>query len=98
MMEIFEGMSTPIDTLKKALVECQKKIGEMPDFDPLISIEKQLKYLIEIVEDSNLDRNRVSEIIIGIYAVREFESRDMEFAELLYDVDEVVDLIKANKI
>jgi Tsi6 len=87
-------MTKELQTLKAALNECKRKIRKDPDFQPLRSVEKQIQYLVDIEEDKNKDRSRLGEIIVGVYAAREFEDRDMEFAKLLYKVEEVVDLMR----
>jgi hypothetical protein len=63
-------------------------------FQPLLSIEKQIQYLIDLTENNTHDHSQLKDIIIDVYAAREFEDRDMEFANLLYKVEEVVDLLK----
>lgn len=80
--------------LHKALEECRKKLDEMPQFQPLLSIESQLLYLLGLVNKSNADMSRLDEIIVGVYAAKEFEDRDMDFANILYEVEEIVDLLK----
>lgn len=87
-------MREKIQTLKTALMECKARLKSSPGFQPLMSIEAQLEYLIDVAEGRNLDRSRLNEIIIGIYAAREFETRDMQFANLLYEVEEAVDVMK----
>jgi Tsi6 len=86
-----------LQILKTALAECEKKISQTPNFQPLLSIEKQIQYLIDLTENKTHDHSRLKDIMIGVYAVREFEDRDMEFANLLYEVEEVVDLLKKRR-
>lgn len=77
-----------------ALAECQRKLQSEPQFQPLLSIQAQLQYLIGIVEGVVKDRSRLNEIIVGIYAAREFETRDMAFANLLYEVQAIANSMK----
>ena len=87
-------MNSESKTLKTALAECRKRLVVEPEFQPLRSIETQLKYLIEITDGAKVDRSRLNEITIGRYAAREFETRDMSFANLLYQVEDIVSQLK----
>ncbi len=80
--------------IKKALVSCKNKLKESPTFQPLRSIEIQLQYLYDLANGKKIDSYRLNEIIIGVYAAKEVECRDMDFANLLYEVEEIVDLLK----
>lgn len=88
---------TPIATIDKALADSIKLLAEYPNFQPLESVIAQLQYLKGILNGEVEDRSRLKEIIIGIYAAREFEERDMDFANTLYDVEIIVDELKAGK-
>lgn len=88
---------TPIATIEKALADSIKLSAEYPNFQPLESVMVQLQYLKGVLDGDVEDRSRLKEIIIGIYAAREFEERDMEFANTLYDVEMIVDELKAGK-
>jgi hypothetical protein len=77
-----------------ALDECEKMLTLEPDFQPLQSIKMQLQYLLGILMGEIHDRSRLNEIIIGIYAAREFETRDMAFANVLYGIDKIVEEMK----
>lgn len=50
----------------------------------------QLEYLIELDQGARTDRERLSDIIIGVLAVREIEPLDHELADVLYQVVEEV--------
>ncbi len=91
-------MSKEIETLKTALGECRRLQAADPQFQPLRSIEAQLQYLIGIAERSITDRSRLNEIILGVYAAREFETRDMDFANRLYEVEEIVDWMREGRL
>jgi Tsi6 len=85
-------------TLKTALASCEAHLCTMPDFQPLHSVKAQLTYLIDLADGRSTDRSRLEEIIIGAYAAREFETRDMGFANLLYEVEEIVRAMKLGSI
>lgn len=89
---------TAIDTINKALAHSVKLSVDYPNFQPLESVKAQLEYLKSILNGDVDDRSRLKEIILGIYAAREFEVRDMEFANNLYDVELIVDQLKAGKL
>lgn len=71
--------------------------SEDTEWQPIISTREQLNYVLEGLNKNN-DRDRLKDIIIGIYAVREFETNHEDFANLLYEVVEIVSLMKKNKI
>ena len=90
-------MNMEIHTLIAALNRCRERLFSNPKFQPLLSIEAHLQYLIGILEGQISDRSRLEKIYIGIHAV-EFEERDITFANLLYEVEEIVDSMKAGKL
>lgn len=87
----------PIATIEKALADSINLSADYPNFQPLDSVIAQLQYLKGILDGDIEDRSRLKEIILGIYAAREFEERDMDFANTLYDVEMIVDELKAGK-
>jgi hypothetical protein len=89
---------TPIETINKALVDSVRLSVEYPNFQPLESVKAQLQYLKNILDGDLEDRSRLNEITIGIYAAREFEERDMTFANILYDVESIVDQLRSGKL
>ncbi|TDM06419.1 MAG: hypothetical protein C4K60_17835 [Ideonella sp. MAG2] len=62
------------------------------------SCKTQLEYLQELVDGRRQDAQRLYEIILGVYAAREFEALDMRFAEMLYAVEDVVKTLKAVRV
>lgn len=88
----------PEVVIEKAIEQGNRLTVDYPNFQPLESVKVQLAYLKGILDGSIKDRSRLNEIIIGIYAAKEFEERDMEFASTLYDVELVVDQLKAGKL
>jgi hypothetical protein len=75
---------------KKALEECRKRLKETPNLRPLISIEKQLEYLIDLEEGRRTDTELMANLNLGIVAVRELEPHDIKLANLIYDVTEAI--------
>ncbi len=67
------------------------------DWQPVVSTRMQLNYIKSVLENKN-DRNRLEEINIGLYAVREFEVVNDNFADMIYKVCNIVELMKRNKI
>ncbi|GAA6154524.1 immunity protein Tsi6 family protein [Pseudoteredinibacter isoporae] len=84
----------PEAVIQKAVVQSDRLAIDYPNFQPLESVKAQLAYVKGILDGSIEDRSRLNEII-GIYAAKEFEERDMEFANTLYDVELIVDRLKS---
>ena len=81
----------------KALDGCARFHEKFPNEKTIVSIIKQLQYLIELEDGICEDRKKLNDIIIGVLVVREIEVLDTSLAELLYQVDEVVDGMKNEK-
>ena len=73
----------------------KKMVGErLNDFPTSVifqSIDAQLDYLQKVADGSNNDRSQLKLITLGLYAVREFESTDQDFANELFKIQHVVD-------
>jgi hypothetical protein len=63
-------------------------VSKESEWQPIISVRNQLYYILEALKKEN-DRSRLSKINVGIYAVREFENVYDEFANMLYEVEEI---------
>jgi hypothetical protein len=74
---------TAIDTIQRALEIIRKRLIAAPTFDFFISTEIQLTYLLSLLTGEESDRSRLKNIIVGHFAVREFEESDPELAEAL---------------
>ena len=74
----------------KALRGCEEFRGKYPDDQAIVSIIKQLSYLIELEKGDRDDRDRLKDIIIGVLTVREIEALDGALADVLYEVAEEV--------
>lgn len=86
-----------IKLFKDALLAIEKLIQEYPDIQQFESVKNQLNYLLEIEENKRTDIQRLKDIIIGIITVREIEDRDMNVANLMYEVTEEVKKMKEEK-
>lgn len=74
----------PIEAIEKALAVTDSRIAAMPSFGIYHSIQAQLKYLLGVLKGTELDRGRLKQINFGVYAAKEFEDSDPEFAKALY--------------
>jgi hypothetical protein len=63
----------------------------------LLSIEKQLEYLIDLEEGRCSDRSLMANLNLGLLAARELEPDDMELANLIYQVTESAKSMKAKQ-
>ena len=86
-----------IKLFKDALLAIEKLIQDYPDIQQFESVKNQLNYLLEIEENKRTDIQRLKDIIIGIITVREIEDRDMNVANLMYEVTEEVKKMKEEK-
>jgi Tsi6 len=74
----------PIVDTAKAMCEQMRK--DLPKYELLNSIALQIDYVHGCLSDPQFDRSRLKEIIVGVYAVREFDASDPEFAKALHRV------------
>ncbi|MDN3409219.1 MULTISPECIES: immunity protein Tsi6 family protein [Pseudoalteromonas] len=72
-----------METIEEGISLTEKRLKNIPDFDIYKSILKQLHYLQMILNGSEPDRSKLEKIILGHFAVREFEESDLEFSEIL---------------
>lgn len=86
---------TRIEIFQRALDGCRKLGRQFPD-NPLIkSAQTQLQYLIDLEQGRRDDRGRLSDINIGLIAVREIEGVDDDLANWIYEcVCPVVDQMR----
>ncbi|MFV5501134.1 hypothetical protein VXP99_12655 [Acinetobacter towneri] len=61
-------------------------MGLYPDLIVLKSIYNQIEYLISFEKNMDIDKSRISEIIIGVQTVREIEPLDDIASEIFYRV------------
>lgn len=88
---------TAKEIIQKALDVSYKYYPADSIWQPIVSTRNQLNYLLEAVEHKN-DRSRLDEIILGIYAVREFEQAHDDFANVIYEVCEILNQLKKNRL
>jgi len=86
-----------IKLVEKAIKKSYDDFSKNSAWQPIISTRNQLNYILDTLKNKN-DASKLKEIIIGVYAAREFESDHEDFANLIYEVVEIVDLIKKGKI
>lgn len=72
-----------IKTIKDGISLTETRLRDIPDYDIYQSILKQLNYLLSVVDGSELDRSKLDKIMVGHFAVREFEESDPELAKAL---------------
>ena len=74
---------TAIETVEKALALAHVRLSAAPGFEIFASTVAQLEYLLSVLRGNEKDRSRLKNIIVGHFAVREFEESDPELAEAL---------------
>jgi Tsi6 len=80
---------TAIETVNNALFLARKRIDSAPTFQLFDSIVTQLEYVEKVLNGKEKDRSRMKNIIVGHYAVREFEDSDPELAAILIAVQAI---------
>lgn len=86
-----------IQKIEKALDKSFELFSQDSDWQPIISTRNQLDYLKNILEGKS-DRSKLDEINIGLISVREFENNYDDFANMIYEVVDIVKLLKKNKL
>ncbi|MGI4791472.1 MAG: immunity protein Tsi6 family protein [Janthinobacterium lividum] len=76
---------TRIEIFQQALDGCRKIGQQFPDNPLLKSAQIQMQYLIDLESGKRQDRERLSEINIGLIAVREIEGVDDDLANWIYE-------------
>lgn len=74
---------TALKTVERALVLAHARLREAPAFEIFSSTVAQLEYLLSVLRGDEKDRSRLRNIIVGHFAVREFEKSDPDLAEAL---------------
>lgn len=69
--------------IEQAIEMAAERRAHVPSFPLYVSIEGQLGYMKRVLDGHEKDRSRLKDIIVGVYAVREFDESDPEFARLL---------------
>jgi hypothetical protein len=81
---------SPIEKIELALKMARLRKAEYPTLDILPSIIAQLEYMLSVFRGES-DKSRMKDIILGLYAVREFEESDPEFANALHGANAIAD-------
>lgn len=79
------------DVLKCAKEIVQRRLKLAPDYFIFQSIDAQLDYMKELIDGNISDRSKLKDINVGLYAIREFEESDPEFAKELKKVQFIAD-------
>ena len=85
-----------IDTINKAIQLTKERVSMAPDFAIFDSVLNQLNYLKAVIE-GRVDRSRLNKIIVGHYAVHEFEETDPEYSRALKDCQNIAVLLSQGK-
>ena len=65
---------------------CDALLAQHPSAQALISISRQIDYLMGLDSGAITDRSRLKEITIGVLTAREVESLDDEASEVFYKI------------
>lgn len=85
------------NNIERALATCRSRLREKPNHLPLQIAEDQLSYLLACLSGKGSSNKELAEINVGLLAVREFESHDMELAEQIYEALEVKQYLAARQ-
>ncbi|WP_346839622.1 immunity protein Tsi6 family protein [Microbulbifer sp. SAOS-129_SWC] len=71
-----------IKIVNDAITLTESRLRDIPDFGIYKSVLRQLSYLLLVLEGGD-DNGMLDKVIVGHYAVHEFEESDPELASLL---------------
>ena len=77
------------ENVERALMLAQTRLAVAPEYRLFDSIVNQLKYLLSALTGGERDNAKLRQIIVGRYAVQEFEQSDPEFADALMIAQDV---------
>jgi hypothetical protein len=66
--------------------KCGALLTKYPNSIALLSVSRQIEYLIGLEDGSVSDRSRLKEITIGVITAREIEPLDDDAAETFYQI------------
>ncbi len=66
--------------------KCRALLVQYPDSTALLSVARQIDYLISLEDGSVTERSRLKEITIGVITAREIEPLDDEAAEIFFQI------------
>ncbi|MBX9905921.1 MAG: hypothetical protein K2Y31_16340 [Burkholderiales bacterium] len=84
------------DNVERALATCRSRLKEKPNHLPFQIAEEQLSYLLTCLSGKEFNAKELSEINVGLLAVREFEPHDMELANQIYEALEAKKYLAQN--
>ena len=84
-----------VEIVERALLLAEERLAASPGFRLFDSIVEQLKYLLAALRGGERDNAKLRQIIIGRYAVQEFEQSDPEFADALMIAQDVASKMAA---
>ena len=74
--------------LDEGLRMVRERLQASPDFPIYLSIQRQLEYVDQIVTlGQSPDPGKIDSLTLGVYAAREFETSDPDFADVLFKVN-----------
>ena len=74
--------------IEKGLRMVSDRARASPGFSVYLSIQRQLEYLQETVRLGEVPTpEKLDSLTLGVYAAREFETSDPEFADVLFTVN-----------
>jgi len=65
---------------------CSMLLDQYPNSMALLSVSRQIDYLLGIEDGSVIDRSRLKDITIGVITAREIEPLDDDAAETFYQI------------
>lgn len=75
----------PVEYINKAILLVNNRLAQFPEFEVLLSTQKQLFYVRSILLDRSLDRADLHRLDFGAIAVKEFDETDPELSRALKD-------------
>jgi hypothetical protein len=82
------------ETLKCAKKIVLQRLKSAPNYVIFQSIDAQLDYIKDLIDGKTSDRSKLKDVNVGLYAIREFEESDPEFAKQLKKIQFIADRIK----
>jgi hypothetical protein len=74
-----------IDLFSSAYDQCKRMLSLFPNNAALLSIQKQLDYLLALAKREITDTSRIKEVCIGVLTARELDNLG-EDVEIFYEI------------
>lgn len=81
-----KDVSGLIDLLQDGEIYCNALLRRFPDLPALLSVSRQITYLLSLATGQSTDRSLLKTINIGVLAAREIEPLTEDGAEILYKI------------